>query len=178
MTDIRTAHPTADKLAQVETLAKLFAGAKGVFLVDFTGLDSNKTNELRRKIASGGGTYLVAKNTLAVRAAKGTMVEGISQAFTGTTAIAVGGDDPAILAKALHAFQKDNTEKFKFKGGVVEGQTFGAKDLEAVSNLPSKDQARAMLIGILQAPAAKLARLLTAPSTGLARCIDARGKQA
>ncbi len=170
------AHPTTEKKAQIETLSKTFGGARGVFLIDFTGLDAVKTTELRRKIKAGGGRYFVAKNSLAARAAKGTLVEGLSELLVGTTGFVVGADDPAVLAKVLHGFAKEN-ESFKFKGGAVEGAKFGAKDLEAVSNLPSKDQARAMLIGILQAPASKLARLLNAPSTGVARCIDARGKQ-
>ncbi len=171
------AHPSADKKNKVEKLAKLFAGAKGVFLVDFTGLNSVKTTELRRKIKETGSRYVIAKNTLAMRASAGTPAEGLRDLFKGTTGLAVNADDPAVLAKALHAFQKENAEFFKFKGGVIEGARFGAKELEAVATLPSKDQMRAMLIGTIQAPAAKLARLLVTPGTQVARCVGERGRQ-
>ena len=65
-----------------------------------------------------------------------------------------------------------------FKGGVIEGAKFGAKDLETVASMPGKDQLRGMLIGLLQAPATKLVRLLATPGTQVARCISEKGKQA
>lgn len=172
------AHPTPEKIAEVESLNKLFKDAKSLFLVDFTGLDALKTTELRRKIRASSGRYLITKNTLAIRAAKGTSAETLAELFKGTTGLAVGGDDSAVLAKALSAFQKENTEGFKVKGGVYEGARFTGKQLEQIAAMPSKDQIRATLIGLLQAPASKLARLLVTPGTQLARCVGEKSRQA
>ena len=181
MSDIQQAahpaHPTPEKIAQVESLNKIFTDAKAFFLIDFTGLDSVKTTELRRRVRASAGRYLIAKNTLSVRAAKGTSAEAVSALFKGTTGLAVGGDDSAILAKALSAFQKENAEGFKVKGGVYEGAAFTGKQLDAIAALPTKDQVRSMLIGILQAPASKLARLLVTPGTQLARCVGEKSRQ-
>jgi large subunit ribosomal protein L10 len=169
----------AQKEAQVAELREKFSRATCVYLVDYRGLAVESVNKLRRRVRKEGDgkyEYRVLKNAVLRRAAEGSEYAQISDQFAGPTAIALSFGDPAGLAKILDQFAEEN-QAFSLKGGVVDGATVTRKDIAVLATLPSLDELRGKIVGLLLAPATKLARLLTEPGAGLARVIAARAKQ-
>ena len=170
----------AQKEEQVAELKDLFGRATCIYVADYRGLGVEPINALRRKIRREGGgqyEYRVSKNRLLKRAAEGSDVAGISQHFTGPTAIAVSFGDPAGLARILDDFAKDN-EAFVLKAGLLDGAPLSRGEIATLATLPSLDELRGKLVGLLQAPAARLARLLLEPGAKLARVVQAKSAQA
>ena len=166
----------AQKKEAVVELRDKFARAKGIFVADYSGLDVEAVNQLRRKLRTEGEgdfEYRVHKNTLMRRAAEGSEVEPIVEYFVGPTALAVSYGDPAGLAKALVSYAKEN-QAFELRGGLLDGRPIDTGEVETLATLPSLDQIRAKLVGLIQAPAQKIAMVLCAPAGQLARVIEAR----
>ena len=142
-------------------------------LVDFRGLSVPAVTEFRRKMKAAGSRYRVVKNSLALRAAKGTPLESLGDKLVGTTGIAYTGDDPVALAKVLVDFAKDHPA-LAVKVGVVSGsQVLDAAGVKNLSTMPGLPELRARLLGLLQAPASQLVRLLNTPATQLAQVLKA-----
>ena len=136
-------------------------------------------NELRDKLhAEGGGDfeYRVTKNSVLRLAAGETDVADIVEHFQGPTAIAISYGDPVALAKVLADFSKGR-EVFKLKAGILDGNAVTPAEIAQIATLPSIDQLRGKIIGLIQAPATKLVRLLSEPGAQLARVVSARGSQ-
>jgi large subunit ribosomal protein L10 len=169
----------AQKEEQVVELQEKFGRASCVYVADYRGVPVEPLNKLRSKIRKDGGgkfEYRVTKNRMLKRAADGAGVSAMSKHFRGPTAIAISYGDPVGLAKILCDFAKDH-EKFSLRGGLLEGTPIAPDDIAKLATLPSIDQLRGKLIGLLLAPASKLARLLLEPGAQLARIADARSKQ-
>lgn len=169
----------AQKESQVAELKDMFGRATTIYVADYRGLDVESVNELRRRVRSEGGgewVYRVTKNSVLRRAAAGSNVEGIVEHFRGPTAVALSYGDPVGLAKVLEEFAKSH-EVFELKGGLVEGEAVGRAEIATLATLPSLDQLRGRLVGLLQAPATKLVRLFAEPGAQVARLLDARAKQ-
>jgi large subunit ribosomal protein L10 len=167
------------KEEQVADLKEKFGRASCVYVADYRGVDVGAANELRTKLHTEGGgdfEYRVIKNTLLRLAAGDTPVESIIEHFQGPTAIAISYGDPVGLAKILSDFAKEH-EVFELRAGVLEGSAMDAAAIAQVAKLPSLDQLRGKLIGLIQAPATKLVRLLAEPGAQLARVVSARGRQ-
>jgi large subunit ribosomal protein L10 len=167
------------KEEQVADLKEKFGRASCVYLADYRGIDVEAANELRRKLRSEGSgdfEYRVTKNTVLRFAARDTAVGSIADHFRGPTAVAISYGDPVGLAKVLANFAKDH-EVFTLKAGVLEGMAVDAAEIMKIATLPPLDHLRAMLVGLVQAPATKLARLLSEPGAQLARVLGARGRQ-
>lgn len=170
----------AQKEEQVSELKDVFSRAICVYVADYRGLDVESINKLRQRVHKEGGgdfEYRVTKNRLLKLAAEGTGVADIREHFQGPTAIAVSFGDPAGLAKILDEFAKDH-EAFELKGGLLDGAPIGRAEIATLATLPSLDELRGKLVGLLQAPASKLARLLLEPGAQLARVVQARSTQA
>ena len=166
-----------EKQQLVEKLHEELEAAPHVVLVDFRGLSVPAATEFRRKVKAAGSRYRVVKNRLAVRAAKGTSLEKLESSFEGTTGIAWTGEDPVALAKALVDFAKDYPA-LELKAGVVAGeQVLDAEGVKALSTMPSLPELRASFLGLLQAPATKLVRLLSTPGTQMARVLKAHQEE-
>jgi large subunit ribosomal protein L10 len=162
-----------EKQQLIDELHKEFEASPHAVLVDFRGLDVPAVTEFRRKVRAAGSRYRVVKNSLALRAAKGTPLEKLGDKLTGTTGIAYTGDDPVALAKVLVDFSKDHPA-LALKLGVVAGeQVLDPAGVKALSTMPGLPEMRARLLGMLQAPAAQLVRLLGTPGTQLARVMKA-----
>ena len=163
-----------EKEQLVEQLHEELKAAPHVVLVDFRGLSVPAATEFRRKVRAAGSKYRVVKNRLALRAAKDTPLEKIDAQFVGTTGIAWTGDDPVVMAKALVDFAKE-FPALKFKAGIVAGEdVLDADGVKALSTMPSLPELRSSLLGLLQAPATKLVRLLGTPATQMAQVLEAR----
>jgi large subunit ribosomal protein L10 len=162
-----------EKQQLIDQLHGDFAATPHAVLVDFRGLSVNAATEFRRQVRKTGSRYRVVKNSIAKRALVGTALEKLVAAFEGTTGVAYAGDDPVALAKVLVDFSKDHPA-LKLKGGIVSGsQVLDADGVKALSSLPSLPELRARLLGVLQAPAGKLVRLLSTPGTQLAQVLRA-----
>jgi large subunit ribosomal protein L10 len=162
-----------EKQQMIEELHKELASSPHAVLVDFRGLSVPAATEFRKRMRASGSRYRVVKNSLALRAARGTALERLESKFEGSTGIAYTGDDPVAMAKVLVDFAKDHPA-LSVKAGVVSGsQVLDAEGVKALSTMPGLAELRARLLGLLQAPATQLVRLLGAPATQLARVMKA-----
>jgi large subunit ribosomal protein L10 len=169
----------AQKEAQVAELREKFSRATCLYLVDYRGLPVESVNKLRRRVRKEGNgdyEYRVLKNAVLRRAAEGSDYASIAEKFVGPTAIALSFGDPAGLAKILDQFAGEN-QAFALKGGVVDGSPVTGADIAVLATLPSLDELRGKIVGLLLAPATKLARLVKEPGAGIARVVSARAKQ-
>lgn len=161
----------AQKQESVDQLKEIFGGASSVVLAHYRGLNADETAALRGTTHKEGVNVRVAKNTLAKIASQGTQFGVLKDYFTGPTAIAYANDEIA-AAKALVAFAKKN-EKLVIIGGAVNGTLLDAKGVESLAAMPSLDQSRSILIGLINTPATQIARLLSEPGAQLARVVNA-----
>jgi len=169
----------AQKEDQVVELKEKFGRATCVYLADYCGIDVQAANQLRRRIRGEGQgefEYRVAKNTVLRRACADSDVAGIAEHFAGPTALAISFGDPVGLARILVDFAKDH-ETFELKGGLLAGEPVDEGQIAQLATLPSLEVLRAGIVGLVQAPATKLARLLFEPGAQIARVLGARGEQ-
>ena len=167
------------KEEQVAELKDKFERATSVFVADYRGLGVHQMEALRgglRKAESSDAEFRVAKNSVLRLASQGGPAEGLQEHFTGTTSIAISFGDPVALAKTLVDYSKDN-EAFELRGAVLDGEVLDASGVKHLSTLPSLDELRGKLVGLLQAPATKLVRLLNEPGAQIARVISAKGSE-
>ena len=163
-----------DRSQKAESVAQLNATFNEVGVVVITrnlGMSVAQSTALRGKVREAGATYKVAKNRLAKLAIKDTDYVGLDEFFTGPTAIA-SSVDPVAAAKAVVDFAKTN-DKIEIVGGSMGTQVLTPEGVKALASMPSLDELRAKLIGLVQAPATKIAQLSTAPAAKLARVFGA-----
>ncbi|MFA7603417.1 MAG: 50S ribosomal protein L10 [Novosphingobium sp.] len=163
-----------DRSQKAESVAQLNAVFNEVGVVVITrnlGMTVAQSTALRGKVRDAGATYKVAKNRLAKLAIKDTNYEGLDGFFTGPTAIA-SSVDPVAAAKAVVDFAK-TTDRIEIVGGSMGTQVLTPEGVKALASMPSLDELRAKLVGLVQAPATKLAQLSTAPAAKLARVFGA-----
>jgi large subunit ribosomal protein L10 len=168
-----------DRSQKAETVASLNTVFNEVGVVVVTrnlGLTVAQSTALRGKIREAGATYKVAKNRLAKLAIQDTDYVGLGDLLTGPTALA-SSVDPVAAAKAVVDFAK-TTDKIEIVGGSMGSQVLTAEGVKALASLPSLDELRGTLIGLVQAPATKIAQLTTAPAAKLARVFGAYAKEA
>ncbi len=163
----------AEKREFVTELNEVFKASGSVVVARYAGLTVAQMNDLRSKMRVAGGTVKVAKNRLAKIALQGTESEGIKGLFEGQTLIAYS-DDPITAPKVAMDFAKTN-DKLVVLGGSMGSTNLDADGVKALASLPSLDELRAKLIGLIQAPATKIAQLANAPAAKLARVFGAYG---
>jgi large subunit ribosomal protein L10 len=158
----------------VASLATVFGSTAMVVVARPSGLTVAEATELRRRMRSAGATYRVAKNRLAARAVDGTRFAGIKPLLKGPTALA-WSSDPVAVAKTVVEFARTN-EKLVVLGGSLGEQALDAAGIKALSELPSLEELRGRILGMLATPATRLAGLLQAPGGQLARVLAAHAK--
>lgn len=163
-----------EKRAFVEFLANVFNSTSMVVVTENKGLTVADVTELRRRVRAAGATYKVAKNRLASRALDGTQFDGILPLLKGPTALA-WADDPVAVAKVIVEFAKTN-DKLVVLGGALGSQTLDADGVKALAALPSLDELRAQLVGMISTPATRIAGVVQAPAGQLARVFGAYAK--
>jgi large subunit ribosomal protein L10 len=161
----------AEKASAVATLNQVFKTAGVVVVAHNKGLTATQVLELRNKMAAAGATVKVAKNSLTKIALVGTDAAGISPLLEGPIMLAYG-DDPVTAPKIAADFAKGN-DKFVLLGGALGSTTLNADGVKALAALPSLDQLRAKLLGMLQTPATRIAAVVAAPAGQVARVINA-----
>lgn len=160
-----------EKQAFVASLASVFAETSMVVVTQNNGLTVAEVTVLRRRMREAGATYKVAKNRLALLALDGTRFDGIAALLKGPTALA-WSHDPVAVAKTAVEFARTN-DKFVVLGGALGSQMLDASGVKALSELPSLDQLRAKLLGLIAAPATRIASILQAPGGQIARVLAA-----
>jgi large subunit ribosomal protein L10 len=161
----------AAKKEMVKTLNSTFKSSGVAVVAHYSGLTVAKMQILRKQMKAAGGTVKVAKNRLAKIALEGTDVVSIGPLLKGPTVIATS-DDPITAPKIAVEFAKAN-EQFVILGGSMGTTSLDPNAVKALAALPSLDELRAKLVGLLVAPATKIAQLSTAPAAKLARVIQA-----
>jgi large subunit ribosomal protein L10 len=160
----------AQKAESIETLKGVFADSATVVVTHYLGLTVAEMTDLRGRLRKEGAALKVVKNRLAQKALNGAG-EGANSLFKGPVAIAYG-PDPVSAAKVATQYAKDN-EKFLVVGAMMGEQVLDAKAVDALAKLPSLDQLRATLIGLINSPATRVAGVLQAPAAQLARVFSA-----
>jgi len=165
-----------DKKAFVKEVNAVAGESVTAVAAEYRGLSVAEMTELRKE-ARGAGVYMrVVKNTLARRAVEGTDFECMQDTLKGPILLAFAKDDPGAAARVIKDFAKghDALQAVSLSAG---GQLLPASDLSKLASLPTLDQARAMLLGVMVAPMSKLVRTLAEPSAMIARTLCARGDQ-
>lgn len=161
-----------EKQKELEHLKQELHHVSTVVLTTFSGVTVERDTILRRAVEKAGGKYRVVKNAIAQRAAEGTPAEEILKELSGVNAIAYTEGEPVSLAKALHDFAKEEEGTFSFRSGMVDGRVVSIDELKALASLPSREELFAKLLGLLQAPAQRLASLLNEPGRRIAAVLQ------
>jgi large subunit ribosomal protein L10 len=156
-------------VAEVNEVA---ASALSAVLADYRGLTVAEMNEMRVKARESGVYLRVVRNTLAKRAVEGTEYECLNDAFIGPTLLAFSQEDPGAAARLLKDYAKD-LEDLEIKALSIGGEMLGADQLDRVAKLPTLDEARSLLMSVMQAPVVKLARTLNEVPGKLTRTVAA-----
>jgi large subunit ribosomal protein L10 len=167
-----------DRTQKEELVAEMrqtFSGTAVVVVTHYTGLTVADMSALRAKMRDQGAGFKVTKNRLTRLALDGTPYRGLSELFTGPTAIAYS-DDPVAAPKVAADFAKSNP-KLVLLGGGLGDKVLGVEDVKTLATLPSLDEIRGKLVGLLNAPATKVAGVLQAPAGQIARVLAARAEQ-
>jgi large subunit ribosomal protein L10 len=160
-----------EKQQLITSLHETLKKAELVVITQQTGLTVAEVTNLRRQMRQAGAGYKVTKNRLARLALDGTQFEGLKSLFTGPTAIAYSAD-PVAAAKVAVTYANSN-EKLTIVGGAMGSQVLDSAGVKALATLPSLDELRAKIVGILQTPATRVASVLQAPAGQLARVFNA-----
>ena len=160
----------------VETLREDLAETACVVVTHQSGMTVAEATQLRRQMRAAGARFRVTKNRLARRALDGTAFSGLSALFIGPTAIAFS-HDPVAAAKVAVEYANRN-DKLTIVGGGLAGRVMDAAAVRELAALPSLDELRGRLIGLLVAPAARVARVLQAPAGQVARVLAAHAEAA
>ena len=164
------------KQAVVAEVAAVAAAAPAAIAAEYSGLNVAEMTALRRSARNAGIYLKVVRNTLARRALEGTQFDCMRATLTGPLLLAFSNEEPGSAAKVIRDFAKEN-EKLVVRLVSLDGRLLDSKDIERVASLPSLEQARSMLLGLLQAPLGKFLRALSEPEAKLLRLLDARREQ-
>jgi large subunit ribosomal protein L10 len=165
----------AEKKEAVSALNEVFSKTGVVVVAHYSGLTVAQMQNLRKQARAAGASVQVAKNRLAKIALDGTSVASIGSLLKGPTLIAYS-DDPVAAPKVAVAFAKEH-EKFVILGGAMGATVLNPDGVKSLATMPSLDELRAKIVGLVQAPATKLAQLSTAPAAKLARVFGAYAKR-
>lgn len=165
-----------DKKALVAEVNEVASRALSAVAAEYRGLSAGKFDILRSKARENGIYLHVVKNTLAKRALIGTQFECMGDALVGPLVLGFSLDDPGAVGRVIKDFAKDN-DKLVVKAVSIGGQLYGSKDIERLASLPSKEQALAMLMGVMKAPVSKFVRTLAEPTAKFVRTVQAVADQ-
>jgi large subunit ribosomal protein L10 len=166
----------SQKADLVTELKQVFTETSVVVVTRNLGLSVAQSTDLRLKMRDAGAQFKVTKNRLALIALEGSKYSPIGDLLTGPTALATSVD-PVAAAKVAVDFAK-TTDRFEIVGGAMGDTYLDVNGIKALAALPSLDQLRATIIGLVQAPATKIARTVAEPGAQLARVFGAYAAKA
>jgi large subunit ribosomal protein L10 len=161
----------AQKEQDISSLNKDFQESPHALLVGFQGITVTDDERLRRELREANLTYRVVKNTLAIRASEGTPMAQVKDSFKGATAVALSANDPVTLAKVMTKWAKEKPF-FSFRAAIVEGQAIDVKDIEALSNMPSKEVLISKMMFLINSGAQRLAVATAGVARNLTIVVD------
>ncbi|MBI2383452.1 MAG: 50S ribosomal protein L10 [Gammaproteobacteria bacterium] len=161
-----------DKKALVAEVNEVAKRAYSAVAAENRGLTAGKFDALRKKARENGIYLHIVKNTLARKAVEGTEFECMKPALVGPIVLGFSMEDPGAVGRVIKDFAKDN-DKLVVKAVAVGGTLYGPADIERLASLPTKEQALAMLAGVLQAPVAKFVRTLNEVPAKFVRAVNA-----
>ena len=164
----------SEKKDFVQKLKDEIGSSSSVIVAHYSGLTVSESEQLRSEMRNSGAKFKVTKNRLAKLALEQTQFKEISDLFTGPTAIAYS-DDPVAPAKVAVNFEK-KLENFKIIGGGYDGEKIDLKKINFLATLPSLDELRGKIVGLISSPAQKIASIAKEPAGKLARLINAQSK--
>ena len=150
----------------ITEMTNQFENSKAIMVTHYQGLTMTQLDELRSKMREHGIIFKITKNRITKLALEKTKCKDISELFTGPTAVAMS-EDAITSAKILTKFSKENTN-LKILGGIMGGDVLDVAGVQNVATLPTLDEARAKIVGILRSPAQKIASILLAPASKIA----------
>ena len=150
----------------IEEMTSKFENSKAVMVTHYQGLTMTQLDELRAKMREHGIIFKITKNRITKLALEKTKCKDLSNLFSGPTAVAFG-EDAIMSARILSKFAKDN-ENLKLIGGIMDNEVLDQAGVQNVASLPTLDEARAKIVGILRSPAQKIASILLAPASKIA----------
>lgn len=162
----------SQKEQQVADLTALLKEAPAAFLADYRGINVEQETELRAKLRAAGVNYRVAKNNLLKLAARDADAGCLEEYLVGPTAIAFAGNDPVAPAKVLSEFAK-SVDAFEVKAGVMGGKLMTVADIQALSDLPSREQLLASALSSMNAPVSNFVGTLAAIPRSLVNVLSA-----
>ena len=163
----------AEKESMVASLHQTFEDVSIVVVTHYSGLTVAEMGELRDQMREAGAVFKVTKNRLTCRALEGTKYQSLVEMFTGPTAIAYS-EDPVAAAKAAVNFSKTNN-KLIVLGGALGDEQLDVNAVKSLASLPSLEELRAKIVGMISTPATRIAVVLQAPAGQVARVLGARG---
>ncbi len=163
----------AEKSNMVAEARQRIQGSPFVLVADYTGMTVGQFSELRKRLRAAGSKFTVVKNTVFRVAAREAGLPEMNGMLAGQTAVVCGEKDVCAAAKVLKNFAAEFT-KPKMRGGVLDGAVLDAAKVAALADLPSREALLAQFLGLLTAPASRLARLLHTPASQVARVLDAK----
>ena len=163
----------AEKKSMVASLHQTFEDVSIVVVTHYSGLTVAEMGELRDQMREAGAVFKVTKNRLTRRALEGTKYQSLEEMFTGPTAIAYS-EDPVAAAKAAVNFSKTNN-KLIVLGGALGDEQLDVNAVKSLASLPSLEELRAKIVGMISTPATRIAVVLQAPAGQVARVLGARG---
>ena len=156
-------------------MKNFFNKTSSVFVTHYQGLTVKQIDELKSEMRKHGVMFKITKNRITKLALEGTKYKKLENLFTGPTAVAFS-DDAISSAKILTKFAKKNSN-LKIIGGIMEEEPLSLEDVEKIATLPTLNEARAKIVGILTAPATKIISILLAPGSKIAILAHAKSKK-
>ena len=156
----------------VKEMKENFTSNESVMIAQYQGLNVNELDELRKELREKGILFKITKNRITKIAIKETPVKDLEKYFTGPTAAAISSD-PISTAKILTKFAKSH-DKLKIVAGFMDGKVLDQKEVAIIATLPSLEEARSNIVGILASPAQKLVSILLAPGSKIANLARAK----
>jgi len=169
--------PSKAKFDSVEKIKADLSQADAVWIVDYRGLTVKEAENLRHNIRNIGASIKVYKNSLTELALNSLGMPDLSEVLAGPSAFVFATGDPVASAKALKDYARTNS-KLKLKGGLLNGQVMSAAQVQAVADLPSREELIAKLLGTMQNPLTGAVRVLNGPMSAFARVVGAIRDQA
>ena len=168
----------SEKTEAIQAIKETFSKMSSAVFVNYAGMSVSEVTDLRDRFREKGVQYTVLKNTLIKLAMDGESYVGdLDDALKGMTAVAFSFEEPSAAARIIKAFRKEN-EKLVIKAGLMDGAVMDGKGVEnQLATLPSKDEARSMLLATFMAPAQTLVRLFTVPGRDLVGVLDAKRRK-
>ncbi len=159
----------------VEEMKKVFTSNEAIMIAHYQGLNVNELDKIRDEMRKSGIFFKVTKNRITKIALKDTKYKELEKFFSGPTAAAISSD-PIMSAKILAKYAKTGS-KLKLVAGYMDGKVLGAEDVAKIATLPTLDEARAKIVGILSTPAQKFLSILLAPGSKIAILAHEKSKK-